>query len=117
MNKFAILSLIAFLLVGCGSSRQNIYYWDGEYQNSVYEYLNEEGSLNKQISNLQNSLLRIKLSNKKIPPGFYAHLGLLHNANGDMAVAKECFQKEAELFPQSTQYMQFLLNDKKGSKK
>ena len=117
MKKIVIFSLATLLFVGCAGSQQSLYYWDGKYQQSVYEYLNEEGDISEQISKLEDSIKQAETAMKKIPPGLYAHLGILYNANGNLEIAKKYFQKEVEFFPQSTKYIQFLLSDnKKGSK-
>lgn len=110
MRKYLTIFCFGILLVGCSGGRQNLYTWDGEYERSMYQYLNEEGDLRTQISNLQSSILRTKTRGGNIAPGLYAHLGVLYSAIGDDGKAKECFETEKTLFPQSRKYMEFLQN-------
>ena len=117
MKNLIFAFCLGALLVGCaGGGRQSLYHWDGEYQKSLYLYLNEEGDINEQISSLEKSIAKAEASAKKVPPGLYAHVGLLYNALGNTAAAKSYFQKEAQAFPQSRGYMEFLLSDKKAKK-
>ena len=117
MNRLLILSCSALLFAGCTGGRKSIYHWDGAYQSSVYNYLNEDGDINEQISDLQKYIKRIEDDpSKKVPPGLYAHLGLLYTAVGNETAAKANFAKEASLFPHSQKYSEFLLSDKKTKK-
>ena len=50
----------------------------------------------------------------KVPPGLYAQIGLLYGQLGNPGKMAESYQKEMSLFPESTQYINFLLN--KGKK-
>lgn len=111
-----LVVLFSIFFIGCSGSKSSLYHWDGEYQKSLYNYLNEEGDINEQISNLENSIKKAIDNNKKVPPGLYAHLGLLYNTIGNETAAKTYFQKEAEIYPYSKNYIVFLLNNKKGGK-
>ena len=108
LANFALASAAALLLSGCADdSPRQLYYWDGAYTSSVYEYLTEEGDTGAQIAALEESLQK---AYQKAPPGLHAHLGLLYLSQGNGAKFKAYVEKEAELYPESRDYAMFLLN-------
>lgn len=111
LANFALASAAAMLLSGCADdSPRQLYYWDGAYTSSVYEYLTEEGEAGAQIAALEESLQKAYQRAAKVPPGLYAHLGLLYLSQGNGAKFKAYVEKEAELYPESRDYAMFLLN-------
>ena len=111
LANFALASAAALLLSGCAdNSPRQLYYWDGAYTGSVYEYLSEEGDAGAQIAALEESLQKAYQRAAKVPPGLYAHLGLLYLSQGNGAKFKAYVEKEAELYPESRDYAIFLLN-------
>ncbi|WP_298944850.1 DUF4810 domain-containing protein [uncultured Campylobacter sp.] len=111
LANFALASAAALLLSGCADdSPRQLYYWDGAYTSSVYEYLTEEGDAGAQIAALEESLQKAYQRAAKAPPGLHAHLGLLYLSQGNGAKFKAYVEKEAELYPESHDYAMFLLN-------
>ena len=111
LANFALASAAALLLSGCADdSPRQLYYWDGAYTSSVYEYLTEEGDAGAQIVALEESLQKAYQRAAKVPPGLHAHLGLLYLSQGNGAKFKAYVEKEAELYPESRDYAMFLLN-------
>ncbi|WP_423904063.1 DUF4810 domain-containing protein [Campylobacter showae] len=111
LANFALASAAVLLLSGCADdSPRQLYYWDGAYTGSVYEYLSEEGDAGAQIAALEESLQKAYQRAAKVPPGLYAHLGLLYLSQGNGAKFKAYIEKEAELYPESRDYAMFLLN-------
>ena len=111
LANFALASAAALLLSGCADdSPRQLYYWDGAYTSSVYEYLTEEGDAGAQIAALEESLQKAYQRAAKAPPGLHAHLGLLYLSQGNGAKFKAYVEKEAELYPESRDYAIFLLN-------
>lgn len=111
LANFALASAAALLISGCADdSPRQLYYWDGTYTSSVYEYLIEEGDAGAQIAALEESLQKAYQRAAKVPPGLYAHLGLLYLSQGNGAKFKAYVEKEAELYPESRDYAMFLLN-------
>lgn len=111
LANFALASAAVLLLSGCADdSPRQLYYWDGAYTGSVYEYLSEEGDAGAQIAALEQSLQKAHQRAAKVPPGLYAHLGLLYLSQGNGAKFKAYIEKEAELYPESRDYAMFLLN-------
>ena len=110
LANFALASA-ALLLSGCADdSPRQLYYWDGAYTSSVYEYLTQEGDAGAQIAALEESLQKAYQRAAKAPPGLHAHLGLLYLSQGNGAKFKAYIEKEAELYPESRDYAMFLLN-------
>ena len=117
LANFALASAAALLLSGCADdSPRQLYYWDGAYTSSVYEYLSEEGDAGAQIAALEQSLQKAYQRAAKVPPGLYAHLGLLYLSQGNGAKFKAYVEKEAELYPESRDYAMFLLNQNSKTK-
>ena len=111
LANFALAATAALLLSGCADdSPRQLYYWDGAYTGSVYEYLTQEGDAGAQIAALEESLQKAYQRAAKIPPGLYAHLGLLYLSQGNGAKFKAYVEKETELYPESRDYAMFLLN-------
>ena len=112
--KLACLGTLALLLAGCSnaSGPRSLYYWDGTYSSSLYSYLNEDGDATEQISHLENLVQTSTQRGYKVAPGLYAHLGLLYLNNGNLGAANANFDKEAQNFPESMEYINFI----KGSK-
>ena len=111
LANFALASAAAMLLSGCAdNSPRQLYYWDGAYTGSVYEYLSEEGDAGAQIAALEQSLQKAYQRAAKVPPGLHAHLGLLYLSQGNGAKFKVYVEKEAQLYPESRDYAMFLLN-------
>ncbi|MCZ6134992.1 DUF4810 domain-containing protein [Campylobacter ureolyticus] len=115
--KYFLVGLLALLFVGCGAKKQsNIYCWDGTYAKSVYEYINQDGDINEQIANLENLIQKSYKRNRPVAPGIYAHLGLLYSNLGNHGKFISYLDKEAQLYPESKTYIEFLKKSNKGKK-
>lgn len=105
------LAAAAVIFCGCGGgSRNQIYYWDGSYTDSTYQYLKQEGDVGEQIEALEKSIQKAYEKGLKVPPGLYSHLGLLYLSAGNGARARENFEKEAQAFPESKPFLTFVTN-------
>ena len=97
LANFALASAAALLLSGCADdSPRQLYYWDGAYTSSVYEYLTQEGDAGAQIAALEESLQKAYQRAAKTPPGLHAHLGLLYLSQGNGAKFKAYIEKQAK---------------------
>lgn len=117
MNKVKLLACLSMsaLLVACssGSRQQSLYSWNGnDYPESVYKYLTQDGDPQEQLKKLED-IAQLD-GGKKVPPGLHAQIGLLYGQLGNPGKMAEAYQKEQALFPESSQYINFLLN--KGKK-
>lgn len=105
------LAAAAVIFCGCGGGARNqIYYWDGSYTDSTYQYLKQEGDVGEQIEALEKSIQKAYEKGLKVPPGLYSHLGLLYLNAGNGARARENFEKEAQAFPESKPFLTFVTN-------
>lgn len=109
---------VAMLATGCAQPVKPLYHWEG-YQRQVYEYLKSDGSTpSEQLALLQAQAEKARAAGASLPPGFRAHLGLLYLKLGRPDEAREALQAEKVAFPESAQYMDFLLKgltEKKAS--
>lgn len=85
-----------------------MYSW-GNYEEQVYINLNNKSSVESQITVLEKDLEKAESKGKKLPPGFFAHLGMLYSEVRNSARARECFNEEKARFPESTAFMDYLL--------
>lgn len=107
-TKIVVIGAIcatALLLAGCTSTGSQ-YYW-GEYEDLVYKthHNPDEVPPSVQIEKLQADIDKAKASGKPVPPGIYAHLGLMYAAQGDKELALQSLMKEKELFPESAVFI------------
>lgn len=103
---------LALMLGGCVTAPKPLYEWGG-YQKQVYAHFKNDGSAEQQIIALEQSIEKAIAHGTTPPPGFFAHLGLLHLSVGHDDKAAQAWIKEKALFPESTQYMDFLLGNMK----
>ena len=114
LTLLACLSAVAVLTAFFNdTATTEIYTWNGDvYPSSIYQHLTQEGDPQEQLQKLEE-LAQLDGGNK-VPPGLYAQIGLLYGQLGNPGKMAESYQKEMSLFPESTQYINFLLN--KGKK-
>jgi len=98
----SVVLIAGFYLAGC--STPSIYGWEN-YQENIYSNLKGGTSTESQLAAMEKDLQKMLSKNKKIPPGFYAHLGMLAADAKDRARAKECFTEEKTRFPESAAFM------------
>jgi len=78
----------------------------------VYVYLQEENEdYVVQIQTLEENVQSARATDKALPPGFRAHLGMLYLKTGDGTKAVEQWQGEKLAFPESAPFMDFLLRN------
>lgn len=115
--KKAAAVIVVLLLAGCANKTpQKIYQW-GDYQKSVYQYYTNETTPQDQIAALRTLIETAQASNKPVPPGVHAHLGMLYSNTGDAGLAMAEFNAEKNQYPESAAYMNFLTTKKEGSVK
>jgi hypothetical protein len=103
-------------LLGCAQAPKRLYHWDG-FQAQLYQYFKGDGSSpDEQLRVLNEQSQRARASGLALPPGFHAHLAMIYLRLGRDAEAKLELEAEKASFPESTQYMDFLLKHMTGSK-
>lgn len=100
-SSFSAFLLGMLLLNGCASTDQ-LYHW-GSYEGLLYKMYNEPGEATPevQIERLTVDIQQAEAYGKRVPPGVYAHLGVMYTASGNLAKAEEAFNEEKMLFPEA----------------
>ena len=98
----------ALVLTGCANNSSR-YVWGG-YDSTVYSVtagLGNDGTEDVEtlIQLAERDLERATVSEKLIPPGLHAHLGLLYSLRGDLSLAVAAFEAEMDLYPESRTFL------------
>ena len=105
------------VLVGCATRPAPLYSWE-RFPRQQYEILLREGAGSlDQIAAMNSHAEKAKANNASLPPGFRAHLGLLHLSAGNADAARDFWMAEKVAFPESAPYMDSLLKKLDGSTK
>ncbi len=103
------------LLVLSGCAPQGLFFW-GDYETSLYErYVNNDGQHTDAY--LRNTFTEAERQHRRVPPGLYADYGFLLYTRGDKSGAMTYFEKERELYPESTALMNKLIEKIKQQEK
>ncbi len=110
-NRLIYIIISALTFVGCTST---IYQWGG-YEESLYQmYIKKDVyNLHEDLAKLATQVEKTNAENKLVPPGEYAHLGYLAYLAGDTAAAQGYFQAEKQAFPESSLFMDRMLEQLK----
>lgn len=108
----AFLMASSFLLGGCATQETSLYYW-GSYEAMIYEMYVEPGNAPAalQIDRLEEDIQKSDGLGKKVPPGLYAHLGMMYAAEGKAGLAQEALLKEKAMYPEATTLVDTLLKN------
>lgn len=119
MNQTIRIALAAMLLVlgGCATSSA-LYYW-GDYESLVHDMYVKPGRADPttQILKLQELIQRAESLGRGVPPGVFAHLGMMHAMQGDAVSAHRAFSEEMMRFPESTTLIDGMLTRAGGSQR
>lgn len=110
MKQLRILfvgSLFSCVAGPCGCSHQ-IYDW-GTYEESIYDLYEGDLDLGGEIERLDAEIQESRNENRQVPPGKLAHLGFLQLKNGDVGAARRNFESEKALYPECSEFMDFML--------
>lgn len=93
--KGGLITLL-LLLAGCSTKAdKSLYNWDN-YQTTVYQYYQgDKVGPEEQIASLKESIEKSRATNKAVPPGLHAQLGLLYANTGhtDLAFRNSILKK------------------------
>ena len=99
-----IFVVFCFLASGCVSVTppKTHYYW-GNYEALLLAMYAEPGTADPfmQIEQLTVDIQQAENTGQPVPPGLYAHLGMMYALNGDVSQAEAAFYKEQDFFPES----------------
>lgn len=116
LTRLLAATVVAGALFGCAHAPAPMYQWD-TYQRNVYQFLkHEDANPEEQMRLMQAQAEKSRTSGTRLPPGFRAHLAMLHLQLGQDGEAKQQLQAEKEAFPESAHYMDFLLKQMDGKK-
>ena len=107
---------LALVLTGC-ASQKSLYYW-GSYESQIYQMYSEPGKAppEQQLIKFEEDYQKSMSQNKRMPPGFYAHVGYLYFESGKLDQAYKNFEMEKLHYPESCIYMDSLIQRMKGKK-
>ena len=110
MMRTSLLLMVAALLTGC--AEPSIYSW-GRYESVVYTTFSDPGKVppERQVELLEEDYQKARSENKPVPTGFHAHLGYLYVQLGKADAARQEFETEKSLFPESAVFMDRLLKN------
>jgi len=98
-------------LAGCATKQPSLYQWE-RYQSNVDAYFRADKlSLNTQTQLMEEDLQKIRTNNGVVPPGYYAHLGLLYAQQGKLNEFSQQMRAEKTQYPESEKFMDFLLRN------
>ena len=107
--RFAAAMAMGSVLVGCAPAAPRLYHWEG-FQDQLYEYFNADKSgPEEQLRVLDAQAQKARGRGAALPPGFRAHLAMIYLRLGRDGEAKQELEAEKTNFPESAQYMDFLL--------
>jgi hypothetical protein len=115
--KASIVAAAACLLAGCVTQAPALYSW-GSYEDLVYaSYLSPQDlPAEKQVEVLEKDYQVARSSNRRMPPGWHAHLATLYFQLGKTDQARQELLTEKAEFPESAVFVDRLVaNLKKHS--
>lgn len=108
MRRLLWLPLAGLLLTGCSSP--TLYTW-GHYEDLIYVSYAAPGKVSPElkVEKLEQDYQKARAANKRMPPGWHAHLGYLYYQLGKLDQAGQEFVTEKADFPESAVFMDRLL--------
>jgi hypothetical protein len=109
-TKTLAMMVAMLALTGCANKAPPpLYGWNGYEKNLDTYFRGDRESLDTQAKQMEDNLRKIRSAGQATPPGYQAHLGLLHGKQGDLARFQQQLQAEKEQFPESETFVNFLL--------
>lgn len=114
LRACAALAVVA-ALTGCATNHPSLYSWNG-YSDHVYRYLKNEASPQEQVLAMEKAIQQTSARQQTLPPGFYAHLGLMYMHSGRTDQALNAWAHEKRVFPESAPYIDYLIHNLQKNK-
>ena len=99
-TKSVLLLVVCLNLGACATNNNQIYHW-GSYETLLYNMYNKPGKATPEIQ-IAEMNTDLQKATKPQPPGFYAHLGTMYAAAGNLSEALAAFELEKANFPESS---------------
>jgi len=105
-----IATVGAAVLAGCANRPPMLYTW-GNYEELIYVSHAEPGKMapEEQVQVLESDYQEARAANKRMPPGWHAHLAHLYYQLGKVDRARQELQTEKADFPESAVFMDRLI--------
>ena len=98
------------LLAGCAQrGPAPLYMWEAFPRQQYAALLREGAGAEEQIRTLEAHAEKARGAQAALPPGFRAHLGMLHLSVSNVDQARQLWLAEKAAFPESAPYMDRLL--------
>ena len=112
-----VTGIVAVLMLsGCAQQNPPLYMWE-KFPRQQYDLLlGDDSDLGKQIETMEEHSRKAREKSAALPPGFRGHLGMLHLNSGNPSRAKELWEEEMAVFPESSAFMKKLLLRLEGPK-
>jgi hypothetical protein len=111
--KLAGVALAGSLLAACADPgpKPPAYGWGG-YEDHVYNMYAQPGEATPeaQIDQLTSGLEEAESAGQQAGPGVYAHLGYMQYLTGNLNAARDAFERERSLYPESATFIDGMLN-------
>lgn len=106
---FLVLA-VTVALAGCAQPpKPPLYLWE-TFARQQYEALLRGGiTAANQITAMDQHAQKARAAGALLPPGFRAHLGMLHLSLGNAGQARDLWRAEKNAFPESSAYLDQLL--------
>ncbi len=108
-----IVGISVLFMSGCSSQPNPSLYYYGDYTESYYTTKREttpENALALQKAIEEAIEKRDNGSSGRVAPGMYANLGYIYLKAGETGKAIENFEKEKSIYPESTIFMNRMIN-------
>lgn len=97
-----LLVVLTAMVAGCGG-RNTRYAWS-DYDVVLYEHYKNPAQKEEFIKSMKEIVEKAEVE-KRVPPGIYAEYGFLLYDQGNIPLAIEYYQKEANTWPESKAFM------------
>jgi hypothetical protein len=113
MRRLIWLPVAVVLMTGC-AGKPTLYSW-GQYEELIYASHAAPGKVppEMQIEKLEQDYQKARATNKRMHPGFHAHLGYLYFQIGKVDQALQEFATEKAEFPESAVFIDRLVGNLK----
>ena len=108
MRLVVWLPALIVLLIGCATP--TLYSW-GRYEELIYvsHVAPDKMSPQTQVEKLEQDYQKARAENKRMAPGFHAHLGYMYFQLGKLDQARQELETEKAEFPESAVFIDRLL--------
>lgn len=109
MSRLAALVACTALLTGCATPK-TLYTW-GSYEELIYASYAAPDSVppEMQVEKMEQDYQAARALDKRVPPGWHAHLGYLYFQLGKLDQAQQELRTEKAQFPESAVFVDRLL--------